>query len=172
MGDHSTAALKQLWKREDERFARKLLVMQEYLELNGGDTFHWILNHIDCFVSQSRGNNGVETVTFDVYALYGQDDEVWDKVGQAIGNLQKLKRLGISNNRDHYDDDDEVAFFGWERLARILSHVRQKVAVKLFNHNDNDYYIEMWSVEEVQGLARAIRGHPTITSFDGDCSCL
>jgi hypothetical protein len=26
---------------------------------------------------------------------------------------------------------------------------------------------DLWTVGEVQGLARAIRGHPTITSFDG-----
>jgi hypothetical protein len=38
--------------------------------------------------------------------------------------------------------------------------MRQKVKLDLIGLPD------LWVVEEVQALARAIRGHPTITSFD------
>jgi hypothetical protein len=63
----------------------------------------------------------------------GHDDEVevWDKVGEAVGNLLSLERLRISTHDRTYgdddddDDDDEVVPNpGWERLARILSHMR------------------------------------------------
>jgi hypothetical protein len=50
--------------------------------------------------------------------------------------------------------------WGERKLARILSHMRQKVKVGLL-HNSN-----LWTLGEVQALAQAIRGHPTITSFD------
>jgi hypothetical protein len=111
----------------------------------------WILNHIDCFVSQSRGN---AVVVFYPFAVDGQDDEVWDKVGEAIGNLQVLKSLGISTyDSDDYDYDEYeqlVLNSKWEILARILSHVRQNVGINLDEHD--------LAVEELQmlTLARAL----------------
>jgi hypothetical protein len=44
-------------------------------------------------------------------------------------------------------------------LARIFEHVRQDVKIELHES-------DRWDVEEVQALATAIRGHPTITGFD------
>jgi hypothetical protein len=130
----------------------------------------WILNHIDCFVSQSRGNKSVTRVRLFPYASNGQNDEVWDKVGQAIGNLQSLENLemcchdnydDMGNESDYpeeEDDDEVVLIHDWKILERILRHVRQSVTV---NINDS----RLRTLEEVQPLARAIRGHPTITSF-------
>jgi hypothetical protein len=45
------------------------------------DSIPWILDHMDDFVNQSRGNESVETVilfpyAFDPYAIDGQDGEV------------------------------------------------------------------------------------------------
>jgi hypothetical protein len=126
----------------------------------------WILNHIDCFVSQSRGNRIVESVELRPHAFNGENYEVWDKVGQAIGNLQALETLYIfSTHRDYGDDDDHEDYSDedspspdWKILARILRYMRQSVAVVI-----ND--VRLRTVEEVQPFARAIRGHPTITGL-------
>ena len=48
------------------------------------DSFHSILNDIDFFVSESRGNKSVTDVSFAPYSGDDQDDEVWDKLGQAL----------------------------------------------------------------------------------------
>jgi hypothetical protein len=169
MGDHATETIQRLQnRRDDEKYAR-----DHFLDTDGRclaldeESLDWILNHIDCFVSQSRGNKRVEGVIFYPYALHGYDGEVWDKVGQAIGNLEVLEELQIPNHKFH-DDDDElvVPIPDWERLARILSHMRQKIKVNLYNYDDAGDEYELWTEGEAQGLARAIRGHPTITSFD------
>jgi hypothetical protein len=122
----------------------------------------WISNHIDCFVSQSRGNRSVEEVCLCPHAFNGHDDGFWDKVGQAVGNLQELQTINISSARE-YDDGTDVSIPDWGELARILSHVWQKVEVKLENTDPWD----PWAIGEVQALTRALsHGHPTITSFD------
>jgi hypothetical protein len=77
-------------------------------------------------------------VSLNPYSVDGQDDEIWFKVGQAIGNLQALYRLHISSRSDldegdYSDDEDEdeddnevvlpVRIPDWELLARILRHI-------------------------------------------------
>ncbi len=89
----------------------------------------------------------------------GQDNEIWDKVGQAIGNLQELKTIYISCARKN-DDGTDVSIPDWGELARSLSHVRQKIRITLNG-------LDPWAVGEMQALAMAVRGHPTITSFGG-----
>jgi hypothetical protein len=88
MGDHSNEALESQSRRDAEVCARRLLEPSR-LNLNE-DSLPWILNHIDCFISQSRGNKSVEHVFLYPYSVDGHDDdcEVLDKVGQAIGNTQ------------------------------------------------------------------------------------
>jgi hypothetical protein len=144
----------------------------------------WILNHIDCFVSQSRGNESVTEVSlYPYYSIDDQDDEAWDKVGQAIGNLQALGKLHIRTPNYLNDDDDKVVPFAkWETLARILSHIRQKIGVVLelkaetcpFNARNailtiynNAFHVPTLRVEDSRSFAQAIHGHPTITSFEG-----
>jgi hypothetical protein len=92
-------------------------------------------------------------VEFYGYSGNVQDDEVWDKVGQAIGNLQALESLHIVPNHGEVLPPSD-----WEILARILSHVRQKIEVNISD-------VLAWNVEESRLFARAIHGHPTITSF-------
>jgi hypothetical protein len=122
-----------------------------------------VLIDIDCFVSQSRGNDNVKEVWLCLHALFGDgNDVVWDKLGEAIDYLQVLEMFSTDTRAERadggHDDDLLVPARGWEILARILSHVRQKVTVELdFN---------TWAVEDVQALARAIRGHPAITYFN------
>jgi hypothetical protein len=127
------------------------------------DEMNWIFNHIDYFVRQSRGNKNVNRVDFYPYLFDGQGDEVWDKVAHAIGNLQGLETLNISDKREDYEDEN-LPTIDWEILTRILSQVRQKIELSLT-------YVEKWDSEESRLFARAIHGHPTITSFeDGSAS--
>jgi hypothetical protein len=123
-----------------------------------------VLIDINCFVSQSRGNENVKEVCLCLHALFGDgNDVVWDKLGQAINNLQALEMLCIDTRAERADGDQDddllVPARGWEILARILSRVRQKVRVELDGFTT-------WAVVDVQALARAIRGHPTIIHFN------
>jgi hypothetical protein len=130
----------------------------QYLFLNE-DSMNLILDHIDCFVSQSRGNESVVEVYVYPYASFdSHDDDVWDKFGQAIGNLQKLENLNIRTPEEDHDDDEVVPILNWEILSRIMSQVRQKIALVITE--------SVWHAEDVRSLAQAIHGHPTITSFE------
>jgi hypothetical protein len=147
------------------------------LSLDDENSTRWILNNINCIVDESRGNQSIRQVNLCPYAVDGHDIDVWDKVGQAVGNLQALKKLHISihttlgshhYHEGHYDsdsDEDKVVPQGpipdWEILARILRHVRQNVEVVI---NDE----RLRTMEEVQPFVRAIHGHPSISCIR-DC---
>jgi hypothetical protein len=113
-------------------------------------------NHIDSFVSQSRGNESVEKVVIYPYAFDGQDDEVWDKVGQASISTHNYRE------GDKDEDGEDSPSPAWDILAHILSHMRQKIEVTL----DNVYGEDLWDAEESRSFAAAIHGHPTITYFE------
>jgi hypothetical protein len=76
-----------------------------------------ILEAVDSFVELSQGNTSVLQVM-----LYPNDEdagnyELWDKVGQGVGNLTSLEDLNIilsDHNERHTPAPD------WEILARIL----------------------------------------------------
>jgi hypothetical protein len=139
-------------KREnDERIACSFLVgiWRDYLDLNC-DALVLIGNYIDGLVSQSRGNESIEEVSF---YLYGRPcdlgDDFWDKIGQVVGNLRALKRLKISTRP--LDNDDDEVIFNSEILACIMSHVRQNVTVDVTR-------VSAWDAEESRLFARAIHG--------------
>jgi hypothetical protein len=125
----------------------------------------FILNNIDYFLSQSIGNKSIKQVHLDPYPFTSHDDDAWDKFGQAVENLQSLKGLRISTRDrtypDHHDEDEVRPHPGWERVARIFSRMRKKIEVEL----DDSI---LWALDEVQALGQAIRGHPTITSFNAE----
>jgi hypothetical protein len=165
MEDHTTERMELQCRRDDEEYARDRLLGGQYLYLNE-ISMHWILNHIDRFVSQSQGNKKVKHVSLLPNAFNNRDHDVWDKVGHAIGNLQALDRLYITseNYRDSTDEDDDsvvapVPILEWEILARILKIVQQNVKIEIDD-------IRLRTIEEVKSFARAIRGHPTITGFE------
>jgi hypothetical protein len=83
------------------------------------------------------------------YAFTDHDDEIWDKVGQPIGNLEALERLRIAahNYLGNDNEDEDSPNPACERLARILSHVRQKFTVELLGNSD------MWALGEMQALS-------------------
>ena len=95
----------------------------------------WILKNIDGFNRQAQLDESIIEVHFNVYSVNKQGDEVWDKLGQAIGKLQALKTFYIRPNYDEVDDGDpdaeDIFTSDWEILARILSHVRQKIEVNV-----------------------------------------
>jgi hypothetical protein len=160
---------------ENEEFEEYDIFAGEDLDLDQ-DSFPWILDNIDYFVSESRGNKSVTDVLFTPCSAHGHDDddEVWNKVGQAVGNLQALEMLHICNIMRFYDDDDDDLDYDDQEvrnpdlggLARICNHVRQKVGVAIVES------VSRWALEEVQALARAIHEHPTITSFQDSSSQL
>jgi hypothetical protein len=121
------------------------------------DSMPWILDHIDCFDREARLDESIKDVCFYGYSGDDQDDEIWDKLGQAIGNLQALEKLLICIS---YDEDADLSTSDWEILGRILRHVRQKIEVTINK-------IGYWDAEQCRLFAQAIHGHPTITSFEG-----
>jgi hypothetical protein len=148
---------------EDERERRQIvdeLVNSKYLHLDE-NSIPLIRKHLDYFVNQSRCNERVKEVRLSPHLLVGQDIELWDKVGQAVGNFQALSCIHISthNHEYQYPDGEEVPIPDWEILARILSHVRQSITL-------NNVNVLAWGVEESRSFARAIHGHPTITSYE------
>jgi hypothetical protein len=88
--------------------------------------------------------------------------EFWDKMGQIVGNLTELKAI-IINFLPHPDDGDdeegEARKPDWETLTRILPHIQHKISLHLYDDEDDA------DVEKIQGLARAIHGHPMISEF-------
>jgi hypothetical protein len=161
--DHTTEAFQQLQSRNDDEliWARFLAVDEQELELHE-DSISWILNNIDCFVVQSRSIKTVETlvlnhVPFDSHG----DGSVWDKAGQAVGNLQALDKILIST--DHQDGEGSPTP-DWETVARILSHVRQRITLRV----DRFLIDSVWHAENINSFARAIHGHPTNTGFESD----
>lgn len=136
MGDHATTETMQEIECY-EFLGNDTLTLDE-------DSNSWISNNIDYFVSQSRGNEGVEEVNLYLYSFGDHDDGFWDKLGQAVGNLQALVRLSyFTPDYDYHPDDDEeddeeevvsTPIPDSEVVARILSYVRQKITLEVASH--------------------------------------
>jgi hypothetical protein len=185
MGDRSTEAFELQEIGDPEEYSFHQLLGDGELHLDE-DIIPSIVNHIDCFVSQSRGNMSVENVVLYPYSVNGRDEDLWEKVGQAVGNLQSLEILRISTRNydsgnydsgnydsdnydsdnydsDNYDsevEDSEVEPI-WEILASILKYVRRRIELSFFDEVS-------WDAEESRLMARAIQGHPSICSFQGN----
>jgi hypothetical protein len=140
---------------DDDLFARDRILGGSSLQLDDVHTFPWILNHFDRFYIQARLNQSVDEVRYFGYSGDDQDDEIWDKLGQTIGNLQSLKKFSIIR------DGRDIPASDFEILARILSHVRQKIEVNIL-------HVGYWDAEQCRLFANVIHGHPTITKFAYD----
>jgi hypothetical protein len=167
MTDSSEKVLEAQNRRNNEAYARDRLLGSPGLSLDEL-SLTWILKHIDCFVSQSRGNESVKNLwlfphAFSEFSRHG--DSVWDKFGEAIGNLQALDALHIylSPSRNYPYGYEDLPIPDWEILTRILSHVRKRIKLCV---EPRGVCASVWRVEDSQSFARAIRGHPTITSFE------
>jgi hypothetical protein len=67
-----------------------------------------IFNNVDFFVAESQHNYAIYQVN-----LYPYDDdpgnyELWDKVGQGVGNLKSLNILKICFNKSFDDGEEET----------------------------------------------------------------
>jgi hypothetical protein len=122
------------------------------LEIAKGRSF--LFDNIDSFVALSRYDTSVEEVELYPFYIDVENYEFWDKVGQMVGNLMELHTLNI-----HFDFDgsDEALSPDWETFTLILRYLRRKVALCSYTE---DYCTR---VEEIQGLARVIHGHPMIS---------
>jgi hypothetical protein len=124
----------------------------------------FMFENIDSFVALSRENTSVATVGVYQFDSAPGNYEFWDKVGQIVGNLMELRLINI-HFLPYLDDEnhrDETRGPDWETLNRILPYIQQKIALRLYG-GDNDE-----EVEKIQGLARAIHGHPMISEFSSE----
>jgi hypothetical protein len=129
-----------------------------------------MLDNIDSFLALSRNNTSVKAVDLYPFYDYSLNSEFWDKVGQIVGNLTELNRIEINfypYDVDVYDFYDDYSCFevrrpDWEILIRILSHLRQKVRSTI------SFGLGFFGLplEQIQGFARAIYGHPMLWDFD------
>jgi hypothetical protein len=121
----------------------------DYLHLDMSDG---VLAEVDSFVALSQGNDTIRGVALHPYNVDPpRDYELWDKVGQGVGNLKSLDTLKIYL-RDRLGEPD------WEILARILPHIDNKITLRI---NTRD----MEGIQEMRAFARAIQQHPAITHF-------
>jgi hypothetical protein len=166
MEDSSETLLK-LQKRRHEKIVRDRFLGRKNLILDE-DTIPFILEHIDFFVSQSRFNRSIHDVILYPYSVDDQDDDVWDKLGQAVGNFQELRRLHIGTHHEIYHAyyGEAVPVLDWEILAGIFRHVRQRIRLITTTRLSAWARLSAWRAENVRSFARAIRGHPTIICFD------
>lgn len=117
----------------------------------------YYFNRADSFVRESRGS----IISVDRVQLVPYDDspgnyETWDKLFQGVGNFERINELQIHL---HEGPPATVVAPDWEIVSRILSHIRQKVALVI----DDDH---VWGAEDVRGLSRAIQMNPMIERFE------
>jgi hypothetical protein len=144
---------------EEKRIRDELSVST--LEISKENAF--LFQNIDSFVTLSRENTIVDEVMLYPFDSDAWNYEVWDKVGEIVGNLMELQTLSIQFLPYFLEDDDDgdEAQPDWEILTRILPYVRHKVALRLIDTAGDDYA----EVAVMQALARAIQGHPMISRF-------
>jgi hypothetical protein len=123
-----------------------------------------MFDNVDSFVALSQENTIVKIVELYPFDSDTGNYELWDKVGQIVGNLVELEMLIIHffPHADDDDDRDEARMPDWEILTRILPYLRRKVELSSCREeSDTD-------VEDIQGLARVIHGHPMISGFSSE----
>jgi hypothetical protein len=122
------------------------------------DESSFLFDNIEYCVALSRDNTSVKELELFPYDSDPGNYEVWDKVGQMVGNLMELETINIHFHESDDDDGDEAPSPDWETFSRILRYLRRKVALCFLE----DYEPEN---EEIQGLARVIHCHPMISEF-------
>jgi hypothetical protein len=123
-----------------------------------------MFDNVDSFVALSQENTIVKIVELYPFDSDTGNYELWDKVGQIVGNLVELEMLIIHffPHADDDDDRDEARMPDWEILTRILPYLRRKVELSSSTEESDT------EVEDIQGLARVIHGHPMISGFSSE----
>jgi hypothetical protein len=106
----------------DKQILRRALCA-DHFDLDKTTDFADVFSEVDSFVALSQGNTSIEEVELYPYGVDPGKYELWDKVGQGVGNLKALGLLGIYL-RDSLGEPD------WEALARILPHIQNKITLK------------------------------------------
>jgi hypothetical protein len=146
---------------EDEEQQVRNELSRDYLRIREEGSF--MFDNIDSFIALSRDNTSVDMLDFYPFDRAPGDYEFWDKVGQIVGNLTELEAIRIDFLPYTVDDDgDADPIPDWKTLALILPYLRRKV---MLYSSAQRYDAE---VEDIQGLARAIRGNPMISKFSSD----
>jgi hypothetical protein len=107
------------------------------------------VNLVDSFVALSQGNDTIKRVRLHLHDIDPGNYELWDKVGQGVGNLKSLSVLGI-----YFDSRAD-----WEILARILPHIQSKIELQF----DGGSIVR--TEDNMRAFARAIQGHPAIVAI-------
>jgi hypothetical protein len=129
------------------------------LEIAKGRSF--LFDNIDSFVALSREDTSVVSLDLFPFDSDARNYEFWDKVGQMVGNLMELQTITINFlPYTESDDDDDGGNFSsdWQILTRILRYLRRKVELCSIHDCEPEG-------EEIEGLARAMHGHPMISGF-------
>jgi hypothetical protein len=119
------------------------------------DYYAGIFAEIDSFVALSQGNDTIGRVHLSPYNVDPGKYELWDKVGQGVGNLRSLGVLCIYHNNSLGGPRVD-----WEILARILPHVQSKIVLRIVGYGSMEGRVEM------QAFVRAIQGQPAMTRFE------
>jgi hypothetical protein len=98
---------------------------RDHLVLDMSDDCDRFFAEVDSFVALSQGNDYVRRVTLYPYDLGSRNYELWDKVGQGVGNLKSLDEFVICLYRNNTEAPD------WEILARILPHIQNKITLRI-----------------------------------------
>jgi hypothetical protein len=143
---------------EDKKKHIRNELSRSYMSMAKEGSF--MFDNIDSFVALSREKTNVISVGLYPFDNDPGNYEFWDKVGEIMGNLMKLKLITIhfrpyTGGDD--DNDDKNRMPDWETLTRVLRYLRRNISLCT-----EEYDAE---IEDIQGLARAIHGHPLISEF-------
>jgi hypothetical protein len=86
---------------EDIKERIRFELSESYLEITKEDPS--MFDNIDSFVALSRENTRVQLVVLYPFDSDPGNYEVWDKVGQMVGNLMELQRINI--HFSHYNGE-------------------------------------------------------------------
>jgi hypothetical protein len=134
----------------DNQMVLRNAICGEYLILAISDDRDRIFAEIDSFVAMSQGNDTLKNVDLFPYDFDSGNYNLWNKVGQGVGNLKSLRILSVRLN--------SVEIADWKLLARILPYIQNKIELKIIGGS-------IRGTEDMRAFARAIQGHPAITRF-------
>jgi hypothetical protein len=128
---------------------------RDHLDLDVADDYDaMVFAEVDSFVAQSQGNTSIKHMRLHPHDVDPGNYELWDKVGQGVGNLESLGVVSIYIGNGLPD---------WEILARILPHIQNKIELRIDGGR-------IQGIEGMRAFARRIQGHPAITHLKADVS--
>jgi hypothetical protein len=131
-----------------------------------------IFEHVETFVSLTRGNKSVREVILFLPLTDSGDDTpgthryaIWERVAEGIGNLQALLHVYI--HQSHDDEEGEAFAPDWEILACILRRLQRGIRLNVEGAG-------LRHAEALPDFARVIYGQAMITgiSIVSDYDCL